>query len=410
MRWIKRAAWIVALLLVLAGVVWFAWPRPIPVDLATVTAAPMEATIDDEAKTRVRHVYTVSAPISGKVLRISNPTEAHDISLHVGDKVVADETIVAIMQPTSPSFLDIRSREELQAAVAAADAAVKLAEAEVRRIEAALAFSRQELQRAQSLAATNTISAKALDSAQLELATNEAALASTKAQLDIRRSEYALANARLIGPSDNDTLGSAGCCIQIRAPATGRVLRVLQESEAVVAAGTPLVEIGDALDLEIVADLLSTDAVQIKAGAQVRIDGWGGAPLQGAVTRVEPEGFVKVSALGIEEQRVRTIIDFVDPPEAWSALGNDFRVIVHVSLWSSDGALLVPVAALFRQGEEWAVFAVRDGRARTTVVTIDHRNERMAEVVSGLSPGDRVILHPSDRIEDGVAVSERDVR
>jgi HlyD family secretion protein len=324
--------------------------------------------------------------------------------------VVADETIVAIMQPTSPSFLDIRSREELQAAVAAADAAVKLAEAEVRRIEAALAFSRQELQRAQSLAATNTISAKALDSAQLELATNEAALASTKAQLDIRRSEYALANARLIGPSDNDTLGSAGCCIQIRAPATGRVLRVLQESEAVVAAGTPLVEIGDALDLEIVADLLSTDAVQIKAGAQVRIDGWGGAPLQGAVTRVEPEGFVKVSALGIEEQRVRTIIDFVDPPEAWSALGNDFRVVVHVSLWSSDGALLVPVAALFRQGEEWAVFAVRDGRARTTVVTIDHRNERMAEVVSGLSPGDRVILHPSDRIEDGVAVSERDVR
>jgi HlyD family secretion protein len=410
MRWIKRAAWIVALLLVLAGVVWFAWPRPIPVDLATVTAAPMEVTIDDEAKTRVRHVYTVSAPISGKVLRISNPTEAHDISLHVGDKVVADETIVAIMQPTSPSFLDIRSREELQAAVAAADAAVKLAEAEVRRIEAALAFSRQELQRAQSLAATNTISAKALDTAQLELATNEAALASTKAQLDIRRSEYALANARLIGPSDNDTLGSAGCCIQIRAPATGRVLRVLQESEAVVAAGTPLMEIGDALDLEIVADLLSTDAVQIKAGAQVRIDGWGGAPLQGAVTRVEPEGFVKVSALGIEEQRVRTIIDFVDPPEAWSALGNDFRVIVHVSLWSSDGALLVPVAALFRQGEEWAVFAVRDGRARTTVVTIDHRNERMAEVVSGLSPGDRVILHPSDRIEDGVAVSERDVR
>ena len=410
MRWIKRAAWIVALLLVLAGVVWFAWPRPIPVDLATVTAAPMEVTIDDEAKTRVRHVYTVSAPISGKVLRISNPTEAHDISLHVGDKVVADETIVAIMQPTSPSFLDIRSREELQAAVAAADAAVKLAEAEVRRIEAALAFSRQELQRAQSLAATNTISAKALDSAQLELATNEAALASTKAQLDIRRSEYALANARLIGPSDNDTLGSAGCCIQIRAPATGRVLRVLQESEAVVAAGTPLVKIGDALDLEIVADLLSTDAVQIKAGAQVRIDGWGGAPLQGAVTRVEPEGFVKVSALGIEEQRVRTIIDFVDPPEAWSALGNDFRVVVHVSLWSSDGALLVPVAALFRQGEEWAVFAVRDGRARTTVVTIDHRNERMAEVVSGLSPGDRVILHPSDRIEDGVAVSERDVR
>jgi HlyD family secretion protein len=409
MRWIKRAAWIVALALFLAGVTWFAWPRPIPVDLATVAAGPMEVTIDDEAKTRVRHIYTVSAPISGKVLRISNPTTAHDISLHVGDKVSADETVVAVMQPTSPSFLDIRSREELQAAVGAADAAVKFAEAEVRQIEAALAFSRQELERARSLAATKTISAKALDAAELDLATNEAALASAKAQLDVRRSEYVLANARLIGPSADDEREGVACCIQIRAPASGHVLSVLQESEAVVAAGTPLVEIGDPLDLEVVAELLSTDAVRVKPGARVRIDGWGGPALEGRVTRIEPEGFVKVSALGIEEQRVRTIIDFVDPPEAWSALGNDFRVIVHVSLWSTDSASLVPVAALFRQGEEWAVFASRDGRARTTVVNIDHRNERMAEVVSGLAPGDRVILHPSDRIEDGVAISERDI-
>ena len=410
MRWIKRAAWIVVLLLVVAGVVWFAWPRPIPVDLATVAPGPMEVTIDDEAKTRVRHIYTVSAPISGKVLRISNPTTAHDITLHVGDKVFANETVVAVMLPTSPSFLDIRSREELQAAVGAADAAVKFAEAEVRRIEAALEFSRQELERARSLAATKTIPAKALDAAELDLATNEAALASAKAQLDVRRSEYALANARLIGPSADDEREGAACCIQIRAPAGGHVLRVLQESEAVVAAGTPLVEIGDPLDLEVVAELLSTDAVQVKPGARVRIDGWGGPALDGRVTRIEPEGFLKVSALGIEEQRVRTIIDFVDPPEAWSALGNDFRVIVHVSLWSSDSALLVPVAALFRQGEEWAVFASRDGRARTTLVTIGHRNQRMAEVVSGLATGDRVILHPSDRIEDGVAISERDIR
>jgi len=157
-----------------------------------------------------------------------------------------------------------------------------------------------------------------------------------------------------------------------------------------------------------VADLLSTDAVQIKIDAPVRIDGWGGAPMQGRVIRVDPAGFVKVSALGIEEQRVRTTIDFTDPPETWSRLGHDYRVIVHVTVWNGDDVLTVPVGALFRQGEDWAVFSVKDGRANPTIVTIGHRNSRMAEVLSGLSAGDRVILHPSDRIRKGVAVSERE--
>lgn len=410
MRWAKIAAWIVGLLGVSAGIAWLVWPQPIAVDLATIAAGPMEVAIDDEAKTRVRHIYTVSAPITGKVLRISNPTGPQNNSLHVGDQVTAGETVVAIMQPMSPSFLDIRSREELQAAVGASDAAVKLAEAEVQRIEATLKFSRQELERARSLAARNTISAKALDAAELGVATNEAALQSANAQLEVRRSEYAIANARLIAPSTADASDRAGCCIQISAPASGRVLKIIQESEGVVTAGMPLVQIGDPLDLEIVADLLSTDAVRIKAGASVRIDGWGGPELRGRVTRIEPEGFVKISALGIEEQRVRTIIDFADPPEAWSALGNDFRVIVHISVWSTESALLVPVAALFRQGDDWAVFAMREGRARVTVAKISHRNERIAEVVSGLSPGDQVVLHPSDRIKEGVALSERQVQ
>jgi HlyD family secretion protein len=393
--------------LMVAAVTWFAWPRPIPVDLATVATGPMEVTVDDEAKTRVRHIYTVSAPITGKVLRISKPATDHDITLHVGDPVIANETIVAVMQPMSPGFLDIRSREELRAAVAAAAAAVRLAEAEVRRIEAMLGFSREELLRARSLAATNAVSAKALDAAELDVATNEAALESAKAQLEFRRSERDMATARLIDPSADGSSPGAGCCVRIRAPATGRVLKVIQQSEAVVAAGTPLAEIGDPLDLEVVADLLSTDAVQVKVGAPVRIDGWGGPPLTGRVTRIEPEGFVKISALGIEEQRVRTIIDFVDPPEAWSALGNEFRVIVHVALWNVESVLTVPVAALFRSGDDWAVFREVDGRARTTVVTIGHRNDRVAEVLSGLSAGDHVVLHPSDRIREGVASAER---
>jgi HlyD family secretion protein len=399
--WLKRAAGSVALGLAMAVAVWFAWPRPIAVDIATVKTGPMEVTVDDEAKTRVRHIYTVSAPVAGKVLRTSR---------HVGDQVAADETVVAIMQPTTPSFLDVRSREEVQAAVAAAEAAVKVAEHEVHRIEAGLEFSRTELRRAQALARSDVISARALDKARLDVETNQAALGNAKAQLDVRRSERASVAARLIDPSSVAAPANPACCIQIRAPVTGRVLKLIQESETVVQVGAPLIEIGDPRDLEIAAELLSTDAVQIKAGSPVRIDGWGGPPIRGRVTRVDPAGFVKVSALGIEEQRVRTVIDFVDPPDSWAQLGHDYRVIVHIAIWNADNALTVPVSALFRKGEEWAVFAIRDGRARTTPVQIGRRNNRVAEVLSGVSAGDQIVLHPSDRVNDGVAVAERETR
>jgi HlyD family secretion protein len=193
----------------------------------------------------------------------------------------------------------------------------------------------------------------------------------------------------------------------VRAPVTGRVLRIVQQSEAVVQPGTPLIEIGDPLDLEVIADLLSADAVRISAGASVRIDGWGGPPIRGRVTRVDPAGFLKVSSLGIEEQRVRVTIDLVDPPETWSRLGHDYRVIVHVVVWHTDDALTVPVGALFRKGDEWAVFTVQNGRAHTTVVQIGHRNFRISEVLAGLSNGDQIVLHPSDRIADGVRIAPR---
>lgn len=399
-NWTKRTLWAVLAGLALSGLVWFAWPAPIAVDLATVARGPMEVTVDDDGKTRVRHVYTVSAPIAGKALRISPPR-------HVGDEVTANETVVAVMQPTIPSFHDARTHEELQAALAAADAAMKLAEAEVRRIEVALAFARTELQRAVALERTKAISLKALDKAKLDVETGEAALASAKAQLEVRRNERASVAARLAEPSGNESQSNSSCCIQLRAPVTGRILKIVQDSEAVVLAGAPLVDVGDPLDLEIVADLLSTDAVRIKPGAPVRIDGWGGSPIQGRVTRVDPAGFLKVSALGIEEQRVRVTIDFVDPPEAWSSLGHDYRVTVRVTTWRAEDSLTVPVAALFREGEQWTVFAVRDGRAHATVIQIGQRNNRNAEVLSGLAVGDRVVLHPSDRIRQGAAVAER---
>ena len=396
-NWLKRVVGALVLIAAIVVVIWFVWPRPILADLAAVTSGPMEVTIEDEGKTRVRNVYTVSAPLVGRVLR--NPRR-------VGDQVAADETIVAVLQPMAPSLLDVRSREEVQAAIAAAEAAVKFAEAEVRRIDAALEYSRTELTRAQALFRSNTIAAKMLDKAKFDVETNEAALVSAKAQLDVRRHEQHNAAARLIDPNSAAQPGP-NCCVQIRAPVSGRVLKINQESETIVQPGTPLIEIGDVLDLEIVADFLSTDAVQIKDGASVRIDGWGGPAIQGRVTRVDPAGFLKVSALGIEEQRVRTVIDFVDPPRTWSRLGHDFRVIVHVKIWDAENALTLPVGALFRKGDDWAVFAVKDGRARTTLLRIGRRNNRVAEVLSGLSAGDQVVLHPSDRIEDGIAIAAR---
>jgi HlyD family secretion protein len=166
-------------------------------------------------------------------------------------------------------------------------------------------------------------------------------------------------------------------------------------------------QIGDPLDLEVVADLLSTDAVQIRPGSPVTIDGWGGAPIRGRVTRIDPAGFTKVSALGIEEQRVRTTVEFVDPEQTWSSLGHNYRVNVHVTIWRGQNVLMVPVGALFRLEGSWAVFAVKDGRARATRVEIGHRNDQVAEVLSGLSGRDRVVIHPSDRVTDGARIAER---
>ena len=405
--WTKRVGWILVVALGVAGLAWYAWPQPVLVDLAVVAKGPMEVTVDDDGKTEVRHVYTVSAPIAGSVLRISHPAGYEGVSRHVGDQVTANETVVAVMQPMTPGFVDVRSREQIQAAVAAADASIKQAESEVRRLEAAVEFYRTELARAQTLARSQSVSAQALDKAKFDAETNEAALASAKAQVEVWQKVSESLAAQLIDPASTAARTDPSCCIEIRAPVTGRVLKIIQDSEAVVQPGAPLIEIGDPMDLDIIADLLSSDAVQISRGAPVRIDGWGGPPINGRVTRVDPAGFLKVSALGIEEQRVRVTVDLVDPPEVWSRLGHDYRVVVHVTTWSADDVLTVPVGALFRKGDDWAVFVVRDGRARVAPIKIGHRNNRAAEVLSGLAAGDEVVLHPSDRVSEATRVAAR---
>ena len=395
----NRKMAVIAVAGVLGLLAWMAWPQPVAVDLAVVGQQAMEVTVDEEARTRVRHIYAVSAPVSGAVQRAR---------LEAGDAVVAGETVVALMRPAVAPFHDARLHQELAASAAAAEAAIGLAEAEQRAAAAALQYIKAEFGRVDALAAKGMVSRSALNNLGSEVRVSEAALASAAAALRVRHQEHASAVRRLQNPTDGEGKRDRTCCIVIRSPVTGQVLRRLLESEATVPGGTPLLELGDSRDLEVVAELLSSDAVQVRPGAPVRVDGWGGAALRALVRRVEPAGFQKISALGIEEQRVRAVIDLIDAPERWRNLGHDYRVIVHVETWRADKVVTVPVGALFRAGDNWAVFRNVDGRARLTPVSIDKRNAMVAQVLSGLSAGDRIIVHPSDRISDGVRIAARD--
>jgi HlyD family secretion protein len=386
--------------LVAAVLVYAFLPQAVPADLAEVSRGALRVTVDDEGQTRVKEVYVVSAPVAGRVLRIDR---------HVGDPVTAGETVLATIQPTAPTFLDLRGKRQAEAAVHAAEAALQLAEAELVRAQADLEFARSDLARARKLASGDTISQKALDNAKRDFKTSEAAVAAAEATLRVKSFDLETARATLIEPGSEIAAGPVeNCCVSVRAPVDGRVLRLVQESEAVIAAGAPLVEIGDPRDLEIVVDLLSRDAVRIREGAEVAIDEWGGERVVGGrVRRIEPTGFTKVSALGIEEQRVNVIIDFTDPPERWKSLGHGYRVEARIVVWQDENVLKVPVSALFRNGEDWAVFVVSETRAHLRKVTVGQRNSFVAQVVEGLEAGERVVLYPSDRIFDGVAVTAR---
>jgi HlyD family secretion protein len=398
----------ISAVLALTLAAWLVWPSPVLVDVAVASNGPLKVTVSDEAKTRVRHIYTVSAPLAGTLLRVSHPgKEEGAVSLHVGDTVLAGETVVAVLRPAVPGFLDIRSREELQSAVAAAEASVRLAEAEIGRIQAGLDFANSELARANALAKSDTISARNLDKAAFEVASAKAALSSAQAQLDVRRNELAFARARLIDPATTDTAQQRGCCVQVVSPVSGRVLRIMQESEKTIQPGTPILELGDVRDLEIVADLLTADAVQVRPGAEVTISGWGGSDLRGKVNRVEPAAFTKISALGIEEQRVRTIIDFAEPSAQPAQLGHDFRVNIEIVTWQAENTLVIPVSAVFRSRGGWAVFVVDGGKARLTPVKIGRRTSKQVQVLEDLNAGESVILHPNDRVGNGTRVKSR---
>jgi len=394
----RNLFWIGAAVVV-AALLFFAFrPQPVAVDVAQTKRGPMIVTVSDEGRTRVRNEYVVSSPVAGRLLRVEYKAGA---SVHAGDTL-------ARIRPSEPAFLDVRMRGEARAAVDSAEAALSAARAEQERAEAQVGFAQMELERVESLRARDLTSVEALDRARLELRVADSALASARESVRMREAELAAARIRSTQPGTEDDGSTTS--IAVTAPVSGRVLRVAQESESVIAAGAEIMTLGDPNELEVVVEMLSTDAVQVEPGADVIIDNYGRTeePLRGRVRLVEPYGFTKISALGVEEQRVNVIVDFVGPPSEWSMLGHGYRVEAAVVTWSEDDVLQAPVAALFRSGGQWAVFRVEAGGARLTPVEVGRDNGQSAQILSGIEAGETVVLYPGEQLSDGVRVRLRD--
>ncbi|MET0071299.1 MAG: HlyD family efflux transporter periplasmic adaptor subunit [Candidatus Thiodiazotropha sp.] len=391
--------WSLLGLILAAILVWAFIPKPIPVDMLTLEPGELTVTVDEEGETRVRDVFVLSAPISGRALRID---------AEVGDQVLAQQTKVAEIEPTDATLLDPRSEAQARADIRAAEANLVLAEASVKEARVELDFARSELKRARKLRADAVMSERELEDAERTFRTRQAALETAIANRQARQAELERARAQLISPTEARVQREDCPCVPIRSPVDGRILKILHKSEGVVAAGEPLVEIGDPTDLEIVADLLSSDAVKVEQDQRVIIDNWGGdKPLEGVVRRVEPFGFTKVSALGIEEQRVNVIIDFTSPKEAWSRIAHGYQVDVRIVLWQGSGVLKLPLTALFRDSDEWAVFLEVEGKASKRRVTLGRRTGLEAEILSGISVGENIVVHPGDKISEGVEIESR---
>lgn len=392
--WLKRGA-VAAVLLAIAGAIgWSLLPRPAPVETAVIRRGPLAVTVEEGGRARVQDRYVVTAPLAGTLARIE---------LHPGDPVAAG-AVLARIAPLPPPLLDARSRSEVDGRVAVARARQKQAATGVQRAEANRRYADTELARTQALGERGAVPRAELERQQLaaDLAARE--LESARFGAAIAADELATANALAarLGrrpPADEELV--------VRAPVPGRVLRVLAASEGAVGPGTPLVELGDPDRLEVVIDVLTADAAVIPAGAAVTLSGWGGAPLRGTVRLVEPSATTRVSALGVEEQRVAVIVDLLDPPAAWRGLGDGWRVEASIVTWSAPDVVLVPLAAVFRDGAAWAVYLVDGGRAHLRHVELGRRGATDAEVVAGLTAGQRVVFHPGERIADGTRVDAR---
>ena len=380
----------------LALLVWAFLPAPVEVDVARVVQGDLVVTIDHEGKTRVKERYVVSSPLAGRLLRVE---------LKPGDEVVAAETLLAVIEPADPDLLDARALALAEARVEAAKAAQEQAKTQVDRAKVALAHETSELDRVRGLRERQTATQREYETALYRQQTATADLHSAEFALRIANFELEQAEAALIHSRPQSLGHVEPFRFEIPAPINGVVLRVLQESATVVQPGTPLLEVGDLRDLECEVDVLSTDAVKVKPGQRVILDYWGGThPLEGRVRVREPAAFLKVSALGVEEQRVNIIIDLIDPPSERPTLGDGYRVEARIVVWEGHDILKVPAGALFRRGDDWAVFVIENGRAVLRRVQVGRSDGLEMQVIDGLNEQDQVILHPTDRVEAGVRV------
>lgn len=398
MPWRRRIGLLALLIALAAAVVYGFLPKPVSVDVAKVTRGPFKVTIAQEGKTRLADSYTVSAPVAGYVRRVQ---------LAVGDRVVKGQAL-AELEPLRPVPLDARSRADAEARVAAARAALSAAEENARAAAASADYAAARFDRTKRLYESGSAAGDDFDKAEAETRQAKAQLQSARFAVDVARFEVeeALTALRYAGGED---AGHALRIVTVRAPVKGRVLCIDRESEGVVNAGEALVRIGDPRALEVEIDVLSSDAVNVRPGMPVLFEHWGGdVPLQGRVRVVEPAGFTKVSALGVEEQRVFVIADITSPRKKWERLGDGYRVEAHLVLWQAEDVLQVPASALFRRDSEWALFVVEHNRAQLRRVQVGRRSGLAAEVVSGLAEGETVITHPGREVEDGRRVRVRE--
>lgn len=392
-----RIGTILLILGIAAGLIYGFLPSAVVVDAVAAVRGPLMVTVEEEGKTRVMERYVVSAPVAGYARRIN---------LHVGDGVQANQ-VLAQLEPARSDALDPRTRAQLQAQLHGAQAAVSAAVENTHAAAAQATLAQQELQRVESLRKVNFVSEQALDRARSELSRNQAALKAAQYTAHMTRFELDKIRATLASNINLPT-GKSGETLSVRAPVAARILKLVHESEGLVQAGQPLLEIGNAETLEIAVEVLSTQAVQIAPGAKVLLDRWGNdTTLQGIVRTIEPTGFTKVSALGVEEQRVRVIVDITSPRELWRRLGDGYRVEARFVIWEGQDILQIPASALFRHNQDWALFAVENGRAKIRVLTLGQRAGLIVQVLSGIKAGQQVITHPEEKIQDGTRVQVR---
>ena len=370
--------------------------KPVAVEMATISRGPLTVEVVEEGKTRIRNRYVVAAPIAGQMRRVS---------LKPGDEVKAGVTVLTTIEPQAAPLLDARARAQAEAAVAAARAGEQKAEEALQMAQTAAQFAQANWDRIKVSSQKGSVSINEKENSERDAEMRRREVRAGEFALQIGKFERAQAEAVLM---QMDSPASEGQSVEVKSPVNGLVLKVQQESSAVVLAGTALVEVGDPADLEIEAELLSRDAVNIQPGAAVIIEQWGGeTPLQGRVRRVEPAAFTKISALGVEEQRVIVLSDLVNPPPAANKMGDRYRVEVRVAVWHGDDVIQVPTGALFREGSSWITYLFDNGKARKIPVTTGHASGRSTEVVSGLQVGQQVLLHPPDTVTDGSAVKLR---